>query len=435
MDPATLAGLILLAGIVIGIVYSVPIAVVIGTASFLAAIPLLGLEHAVIVTAQRVFTGINSFPLLAIPLFVLAGVIMNTGGIAGRLVDAAKVLTGRMPASLAQTNVVANAMFGSVSGAAVAAAAAVGSVMNPRMVAEGYDRRFAASVNVASASSGMLLPPSNTFIVYALVSGSSIAALFMAGIGPGLLWALACMVVVYAYARKQPGKLKSDERVTFAQGAQVMWRAAPSLLMIVVVIGGILGGFFTATESASIAVVYCLLLSAIYRTIGFKHLPEILVDASRTTAIVMLLVGVSTALSFVMTFAGIPDAISGFVLGLTDSPTVVLLLMMAVLILIGTVMDPTPAILIFVPIFLPIATEFGIDPVHFGAMVVMNLSLGVITPPIGNVLFVGSRVAGLPIEPVIGQLWRFLGMILLALLLVVFIPHLSVWLPTVLGLM
>ena len=444
MDPATLAGLILLAGIVIGIVYSVPIAVVIGTASFLAAIPLLGLEHAVIVTAQRVFTGINSFPLLAIPLFVLAGVIMNTGGIAGRLVDAAKVLTGRM--------------FGSVSGAAVAAAAAVGSVMNPRMVAEGYDRRFAASVNVASASSGMLLPPSNTFIVYALVSGSSIAALFMAGIGPGLLWALACMVVVYAYARKQPGKLKSDERVTFAQGAQVMWRAAPSLLMIVVVIGGILGGFFTATESASIAVVYCLLLSAIYRTIGFKHLPEIavvyclilgliyrtlrlkdlpgiLVEAGRTTAIVMLLVGVSTALSFVMTFAGIPDAISGFVLGLTDSPTVVLLLMMAVLILIGTVMDPTPAILIFVPIFLPIATEFGIDPVHFGAMVVMNLSLGVITPPIGNVLFVGSRVAGLPIEPVIGQLWRFLGMILLALLLVVFIPHLSVWLPTVLGLM
>src|SRR5690625_4541207 len=190
MTPEMLAGLVLLAGIVIGIAFSVPIAVVIGAASFLAAVPLLGLENAVIMTAQRIFTGINSFPLLAIPLFVLAGVIMNTGGIAGRLVDAAKVLTGRMPAPLAQTNVVANAMFGSVSGAAVAAAAAVGNVMNPRMVADGYDRRFAAAVNVASASSGMLLPPSNTFIVYALVSGSSIAALFMSGVGPGLLWAL-----------------------------------------------------------------------------------------------------------------------------------------------------------------------------------------------------------------------------------------------------
>jgi len=435
MTPEMLAGLVLLAGIVIGIAFSVPIAVVIGAASFLAAVPLLGLENAVIMTAQRIFTGINSFPLLAIPLFVLAGVIMNTGGIAGRLVDAAKVLTGRMPASLAQTNVVANAMFGSVSGAAVAAAAAVGNVMNPRMVADGYDRRFAAAVNVASASSGMLLPPSNTFIVYALVSGSSIAALFMAGVGPGLLWALACMVVVYLYARRQPGRLRSTQRVTFGQGALVMWRALPSLLMIVVVIGGILGGFFTATESASIAVVYCLVLSAIYRTIGVKDLPEIFVDAGRTTAIVMLLVGVSTALSFVMTFAGIPDAISGLVLGLTDSPVVVLLLMMLVLIGIGTVMDPTPAILIFVPIFLPIATEFGVDPVHFGAMVVMNLSLGVITPPIGNVLFVGSRVARLPIEPVIGQLWRFLAVILIALLLVVFIPALSVWLPTVLGLM
>src|SRR5690625_4393850 len=291
MTPEMLAGLVLLAGIVIGIAFSVPIAVVIGAASFLAAVPLLGLENAVIMTAQRIFTGINSFPLLAIPLFVLAGVIMNTGGIAGRLVDAAKVLTGRMPAPLAQTNVVANAMFGSVSGAAVAAAAAVGNVMNPRMVADGYDRRFAAAVNVASASSGMLLPPSNTFIVYALVSGSSIAALFMAGVGPGLLWALACMVVVYLYARRQPGRLRSAQRVTFGQGALVMWRALPSLLMIVVVIGGILGGFFTATESASIAVVYCLVLSAIYRTIGVKDLPEIFVDAGRTTAIVMLLVG------------------------------------------------------------------------------------------------------------------------------------------------
>lgn len=435
MDPATIAGLILLFGILIGIVFSLPIAIVIGTASFLAAIPLLGMEQAVLVTAQRMFTGINSFPLLAIPLFVLAGVIMNNGGIAGRLVDAAKVLTGRMPASLAQTNIVANSMFGAVSGAAVAAAAAVGNVMNGRMVKEGYDRRFAAAVNVASAPAGMLIPPSNTFIVYSLVSSTSIAALFMAGAIPGILWAVACMVVVYLYARKQPGKLRSADRVSFKQGLLVIWRAVPSLLMIIIVVGGILAGYFTATESASIAVVYCLVLSAAYCSIKPKELPGILVDAGRTTAIVMLLVGVSTALSFVMSFARIPDIISDAVLGFTDSKVVVLLIMMVILLVVGTFMDPTPAILIFVPIFLPIVTQFGVDPVHFGAMVVMNLSVGVITPPVGNVLFVGARIARLRIEPVITRLWPFLLAIILTLFLVVFIPQLSLWLPTAMDLM
>ena len=434
MDPAALAGLILLVGIVIGIALSVPIAVVIGLAAFLAAIPLIGLEQAALVSAQQVFSGINSFPLLAIPLFVLAGVIMNNGGIAGRLVDAAKVVTGRMPASMAQTNVVANGLFGSVSGAAVASAAAVGTVMGPRMAQEGYDRRFGAAVNIASAPAGMLIPPSNTFIVYALVSGSSIAALFMAGVVPGLLWILACMVVVDLYARRRPGRLRTDERVGLAQGLVVIWRAVPSLLMIVIVVGGILTGFFTATESASIAVVYCLVLSAIYRSIRFTDLPQILMDAGRTTAIVMLLVGVSTVLAFVMSFARIPEVISGFVLGFTESDVVILLLMMIVLLVIGTFMDPTPAILIFVPIFLPIVQEFGIDPVHFGVMVVMNLSLGVITPPVGNVLFVGARVARLRIEPVISRLWAFFVAILVALFLVVFVPQFSLWLPTFLGL-
>ena len=435
MDPATLAGLTLLIGFIIGIAFSVPIAVVIGTVSFLAAIPLLGMQEAALISAQQMFTGINSFSLLAIPLFVLAGVIMNNGGIAGRLVDAAKVVTGRLPASMAQTNVVANGLFGSVSGAAVASAAAVGTVMNPRMVQEGYDRRFSAAVNISSAPAGMLLPPSNTFIVYALISGSSIAALFMAGVVPGILWVLACMVVVHVYAMRQPGRLRTTERVTFLQALAVLWRAAPAMLMIVIVIGGIIAGFFTATESAAIAVVYCLVLAAIYRTIRVRELPLILVNAGRTTAIVMLLVGVSSVLSFVLSFARIPPLISDFVLGFTESEIVVLLLMMAVMITVGTFMDPTPAILIFVPIFLPIAMEFGIDPVHFGTMVVMNLSLGVITPPIGNVLFIGVRVARLRIESVIRRLWPFFLAILLVLLFVVFVPELSLTLPRLTGLM
>lgn len=434
MDPALLSGLILLVGVAIGILLAIPIAVAVGVSALLAAIPLLGSEESVLMASQRMFAGIDNFPLLAIPLFVLAGVIMNSGGIAGRLVDAAKVLTGRMPASLAQTNIVANAMFGSVSGAAVAAAAAVGTVMSPRMAAEGYKRPFSAAVNVASAPSGMLIPPSNTFIVYALVSGSSIAALFMAGLLPGLLWALACMAVVYFYSRRQAGKLRSTDRVTFAQAMVVLWRAVPSLLMIIIVIGGILAGYFTATESAAIAVVYCLALSAVYRTIRPADLPEILVDAGRTTAIVMLLVAVSEVLSFVLSFARVPNRISDAILGTTESKTLILIFMMIILLLVGTFMDPTPAILIFVPIFLPIVTQLGVHPVHFGAMIVMNLSVGVITPPVGNVLFIGARVARLRIEPVIRELWVFLLAIIAALLLVVFIPQISMWLPGALDL-
>lgn len=435
MDPAILASLILLFGLIIGIAFSVPIAVSLGLSSFLALIPLLGLKSAALTSALRMYSGIDSFPLLAIPLFVLAGVIMNTGGIAGRLVDAARVLTGRMPASLAQTNVLANAMFGAVSGAAVAAAAAVGGVMNPRMVKEGYDKRFAAAVNIASAPSGMLIPPSNTFIVYSLVSSTSIAALFMAGAIPGFLWAGATMFVVWLYARKQPGKLKSEMTPSFKQAMITLWRAFPSLLMIVIVIGGILSGVFTATESAAIAVVYSLVLSFIYRSLKVKDLPEVLVESGRTTAIVMLLVAVSTILSFVMSRAHIPAIISDAVLGFTSSKVVVLILMMAILLVIGAFMDPTPAILIFVPIFLPLVTEFGMNPVHFGVAVVMNLSIGVITPPVGNVLFVGARLAKLRVEPVIRFLLPFLLAIVIALFIVVFVPQLSLWLPGVMGLL
>ncbi|WP_216699210.1 TRAP transporter large permease [Arthrobacter sp. H14] len=433
MDTALIAGLILFFSIAIGIILSVPIAVSIGLGAVFATMSVLDFDQAVLTSSQQLFAGINSFTLLAIPFFVLAGVIMNNGGIAERLIDAGKVLVGRMPGSLAQTNVVANAMFGSVSGAAVAAAAAIGTVMGPRQQREGYDRNFSAAVNVASAPAGMLIPPSNTFIVYALVSSSSIAALFMAGVGPGLLWALACFIVVYIYARKRP-ELKSADRVTLSAALLTLLRALPSLLMIIIVIGGILTGIFTPTESAAIAVVYCLVLGFAYRNIKISHLPAILLDAARTTAIVMLLVGVSTAMAWVMSFALIPDMIADTLLGISENPTVILLIMMAILLVVGTFMDPTPAILIFTPIFLPIVTEFGISPIHFGAMIVMNLCVGTITPPVGNVLFVGARVAGLRIEPVVQKLLPFLLALIIMLFVVVFVPQVSMWLPTQLGL-
>ncbi len=433
LSPAAVAAFILLIGIVLLIMASVPIAVAIGIPSLLAAMAVLGPENAAQAVVQRMFTGTNSFSLLAIPFFVLAGALMNSGGIAARLIDAAKVLVGRLPASMAQTNIVANGMFGAVSGAAVAAASAVGTVMTPRMREDGYSRAYSAAVNVASAPSGMLIPPSNTFIVYSLVSSTSIAALFMAGVGPGLLWLLACLIVGTLLARRENYR-RVTEHPSLSVALVTLWRAVPSLLMIVIVIGGILFGWFTPTESAAIAVVYCLVLGFAYRSITVRDLPDILLRATRTTSIVMLLVAVSSALSWVMAFARIPQMISSGLLAISDSKVVILLIMMFILLLIGTVMDPTPAILIFVPIFLPVVTELGVDPVHFGAMVVMNLSLGVITPPVGNVLFVGAQVAGLRIETVIAKLWPFLAAILVALFIVVFVPQISLWLPETMGL-
>lgn len=434
MEPAIVAGIILLVGIVVLLALAVPISVAVGASAFVALAVVIGLEPASFVSSQRLFTGINSFTLLAIPFFILAGELMNTGGIAARLIDAAKVLVGRMPGSLAQTNVVANTLFGSVSGAAVASAAAIGTVMGPRQREEGYARSYSAAVNVASAPAGMLIPPSNTLIVYSLVSSTSIAALFMAGYGPGLLWSIACIMVVLLYSRKHPGA-GGGQRVTFSVAATTLLKAFFPLLMIVIVIGGILSGIFTPTESAVIAVLYSLVLGMVYRQISLRQLPEILLNATRTTSIVMLLVGVSTIMSWVMSFSKIPQMITDGLLGITESPTLILLMILAILLAVGTFLDPTPAILIFTPIFLPVVTSFGIDPIHFGLIVVFALSLGTITPPVGNVLFVGARVANLRVEPVIKALLPFFLALVLTLLIVTFVPQLSLWLPGAVGLL
>ncbi|WP_198135545.1 TRAP transporter large permease [Ureibacillus sinduriensis] len=430
---AGIAGLILFAGVAFFLIIGAPISISVGIASMLAMFSMLDPANALQTSAQRMFTGMNSFTLLAIPFFILAGVIMNNGGIAMRLVNCAKVISGRMPGSLAQTNVLANMMFGSISGSGVAAAAAVGSTMAPMQEKEGYDRAFSAAVNIASAPTGMLIPPSNTLIVFSLVSGgTSIAALFMAGYIPGILWGIACMIAAYVIAKRRG--YKSNEKVPFKVALKVFIDAIPSLLLIIIVIGGIIYGAFTATEGSAIAVVYALLLSFIYKTIKIKDLPRILMESTRTTAIVIFLIGVSTIMSWVMSFTGIPRLIADTLLGFTDSMIVILIIMNIVLLIVGTFMDPTPAILIFTPIFLPIVTQFGMDPVHFGIMVVFNLSIGTITPPVGPVLFVGARVAKLKIEQVIRPLIPFFAVTIVVLLIVTYIPELSLWLPKVFGL-
>lgn len=433
MDTALIAALILLIGIAVFLVIGAPISIAVGLSSMTALIVALGFENGVLTSAQQVFRGINSFPLLAIPFFVLAGVIMNNGGIALRLINAAKVMVGRAPGSLAQTNVAANAMFGAVSGSGVAAAAAIGTTMGPLQAKEGYNRSFAAATNIASAPAGMLIPPSNLMIVYSLVSSASIAALFVAGYLPGILWALACMLIVYLYARKRP-ELKITTTLPLRQRTRIIVAAIPAMFLIVVVIGGILGGIFTATEASNIAVIYSLALSAIYKAISVKDLPRILMDAARTTAVVMFLVGVSSIMGFVMSFAQVPAMIAELMFKISDEPAVLLILIAVALLIVGLFMDPTPAVLIFTPIFLPIVMAFGISPVHFGIIMVFALALGTITPPVGPILFIGAKVADLGIEDVVRRLMPYFAALTVLLIIVIFTPGLSMWLPTALGL-
>lgn len=415
------------------LVIGVPISIGIGLSSTMAMALILSFENAMITSAQRLFIGTNSFSLLAIPFFILAGNIMNNGGIAIRLVNCAKVISGKLPGSLAQSNIVANMLFGAISGSGVAAAAAVGGTMGPLQEKEGYSKEFSAAVNIASAPTGMLIPPSNTLIVYSTVAGSvSVSALFIAGYIPGILWGIGVMIIAGIMAKKEG--YVSRETFSLKRGLLVFLDAIPSLLLILIVIGGILKGVFTATEGSAIAVVYSLILSFIYKAIKPKDLPKILLDSARMTAIVIFMIGVSSIMSWVMAFTNIPQIIATGLLGITSSKIVILLIMNVILLVIGTFMDPTPAVLIFTPIFLPMAASFGMHPVQFGIMIVFNLCIGTITPPVGPILFTGCKVGGVTIEQVFKRLIPFFIVTTVILLLVTFIPALSMTLPRILDL-
>ncbi len=427
------------AGTAIAIVFpillllGIPISITIGISSIFGILTTLSWDVAVLTGAQRIFTGISSFSLLAIPFFVLAGTIMNSGGIALRLVNFAKVLSGKLPGSLAHTNVVGNMLFGAVSGSSVAAAAAIGGTMAPLQKAEGYDKNYSAAVNIASAPTGLLIPPSNSLIIYSLVSGgTSVAALFMAGYIPGIFWGLSVMVVAFILAKKY--KYSSKYTITFKEAIKIFIDALPSLALIFIIIGGIVGGVFTATEGAAVAVVYSFILSFFfYNSIKLKDIPRILLETVEMTGIIIFLIGVSSIMSWVMAFTNIPNAITELLLGISSNPIVILLIMNLVLLIVGTFMDLTPAILIFTPIFLPIAKNFGMDSVQFGIMLIFNLCIGNITPPVGNTLFIGCKVGKTSIEEVIKYLLPFYGGILVVLMLVTFIPEISLLIPKLMG--
>jgi tripartite ATP-independent transporter DctM subunit len=382
--------------------------------------------------AQRMATGLDSFTLLAIPFFILAGQLMNKGGIAVRLIDFAKVLVGRLPGGLAFVNIVANMLFGAISGSAGASASAIGGFMTPVMEKEGYKKPFSAAVNITSATTGLIIPPSNILIVYSLASGGvSIAALFIAGYLPGILIGLALMLVAGFYSRQY--KIASAEKVTVKYAVIKFLDALPSLFLLVVVIGGIIAGIFTATEASVIAVVYTLLLAFIYKEIKLKELPSILLSTIGTIAIVMLLIATSIALSWVLSFENIPQNISAALLGLSNNKIVLFMIINAVLLIVGIFMDMTPAVLIFTPIFLPIMLQFGVHPVHFGIVMIMNLCVGLCTPPVGAVLFIGCSVADVKIEQVVKPLLPFFVVMIITLLLITYVPEISLWLPRLFG--
>ena len=367
MSIAMISGLIILVLLVIMLVAGVPIAIALGISSVCAILPVMDLNVAVLTGAQRIFSGISVFSLLAIPFYILAGNIMNKGGIAVRLINLAKLITGRTPGALAHTNVIANMLFGSISGSGTAAASAMGSIIGPIEKDEGYDPSFSAAVNVATAPTGLLIPPSNVMITFSLVSGgTSVAALFMAGYIPGILWGLACMAVIYFIAKKHGYRAKTK---------------------------------FAAKEAGSI----------------------------------IFLIGVSSIMSWVMAFTNIPTLVSSALLSISNSKYVIFFLINIILLVVGTFMDMTPACLIFTPIFLPICSALGMNTIHFGIMMIFNLCIGTITPPVGTTLFVGVKVGGVRLEDVIKQLLPFFAVIIAVLLLVTYVPILSLWLPSLMG--
>lgn len=409
-----------------------PIGTSICIGSALSMAVVLG-PRATLVSATRIYSGMNSFALIAIPFFVLAGNIMNTGGIAQKLVNLAKVFIGFIPGALLHTNTVANMMFGAISGSGVAAAAAIGSVMLPVEKKEGYEPRLSASVNIASAPSGMIIPPSNIFIIYSLASGGvSVAALFVAGYLPGILWGLAVIIVSAFYAWKL--KYKSQPVSGWNLRIQIIIEAIPAVLLILIIIGGIISGWFTPTEASCVAVVYSAILASFYRSFHLKDIPAMLLNTAKTTALIVFLIGVSAILGWVLAYVKIPNMIASALIGFADTPWMVLMGMMVIMLLVGCVMDPSPAVLIFTPIFLPVAVQLGVHPVHFGVMMVFNLSLGAITPPVGPILFTGCRVAGETIESVFTKLLPFFFALIVALVIVTLVPWLSLYLPSKAGL-
>ncbi|UCF42859.1 MAG: TRAP transporter large permease [Planctomycetota bacterium] len=433
MDTPTIAISVLIVTFILLLVLNVPVAFCMGISTLLSVL-VIGSLPSFLIIAQKMATGIDSFALLAIPFFILSGLLMGRGGIARRLIDFANVIVGRFRGGLAFVNIMTCMLFGSISGSAAAAVSSVGGFMIPLMNKMGYHRDFNASTSITAATTGLLIPPSNVMIVYSLATGGmvSIAAIFIAGILPGIFVGLALMVVAgIISARCNYGR---GERFGFKDGVVRFVKAVPALLLVIIVLGGILGGIFTATEASAIAVVYAFILSVfVYREVKIKDLPAIVLQCAVTTAVVMILIATSMAMSWFLAYQNIPQDISAFLLGLTNNKVAILLIINLILLAVGTFMDMTPAVLIFTPIFLPVVRNLGIHPLHFGIIMIMNLCIGLCTPPVGTCLFLGCGIANTTVTKIIRHLLPFFAAMIVVLLICTYAPRISLMLPRLIG--
>lgn len=412
----------------------VPISAGIGIASIITAI-MSGMDGNIfaLTAAQRCFSGCDSFSLLALPFFSLGGNVMNKGGIAKRLVRLARLLVGWVPGYLAATNVLANMFFGAVSGSSVAATSAMGSIMSPLELDEGYDPNYSAAVNICSAPTGILIPPSGPLILYSITAGGvSVAALFMGGYLTGILLGVAVAALAIYLAVKKGYKASAVKEEDPAW--KIVLEAVPSLLAVIIVMGGILAGIFTATEAGVVMCLYCTVLAVIYREMSFKTFYDLLADTMKSSATILFLIAASSIMSYVMSYSGIPAAISTGLMSISNNRYVIILIMNIFLLIMGMFLDLTPAVLIFTPIFLPIATSVGMSPVHFGLMLITNLGIGSVTPPVGSCLFVGCGVGHVKIEGVTKYIVPIFGAMVIALFLISFIPAIPLLVPYLCGL-
>lgn len=420
--------LVLLGSLFLLIAIGVPVAYALGLASLAGA---LWIDIPLDAVMLKISDGVDNFSLLAIPFFVLAGAIMAEGGMAQRLVAFAAVLVGFIRGGLALVNILASTFFGAISGSSVADTASVGSVLIPQMEKKGYPRVFATNVTICGSVQAILIPPSHNAVIYSLAAGGtiSIAHLFLAGVIPGLLLGLTlmAMVLVFAHRRGYP----KGEAVPFGQAVRISIDALWGLMTMVIIMGGILGGIFTATESASIACVYAFLVTMfVYRDYRWRDLPRLLHRTVKTVAIVMILIGFASGFGYIMALMQLPAKVTEFFLTLSDNKYVILMLVNLMLLVLGTLMDMAPLILICTPILLPVMAKFGVDPIHFGMIMLVNLGIGLITPPVGSVLFVGCAVGKVPLEAVVRTIWPFYIGLFSVLLLVTFVPALSLWIPS-----
>ena len=405
----------------------VPVAYALGLSALIAA---MWVDIPLEAVMLKISDGTDDFALLAIPFFVLAGGIMAEGGMATRLVNLAKVFVGFIRGGLALVNILASTLFGCISGSSVADTASIGSVMIPQMVKAGYPRVFATNVTICGSVQALMIPPSHNAVIYSLAAGGtiSVAHLFLAGIFPGLLFGL-CLIGLVLWTSHKRGYPKS-ERVPISNLPRIIIDALWGLGTVVIIMGGILSGIFTPTESAAVACVYAFLVTFfVYRDYKWRELPRLIHRVIKTVAMVMLLIGFSVAFGYMMAIMQIPAKVTAFFLSISDNKYVFLLLVNILLLLLGTFMDLAPMLLICTPIFMPVIAKFGIDPVHFGMVMILNLGIGLITPPVGPTLFVGCAIGKVTMEQVSKELWPFYGAMCLALLLVTFIPAISLWLP------